>query len=92
MTKAQLREWQLQEALKAVTAQPGITAYTVGLHVPVDQPDGLVTEIVANSAPLTLVLSLLGDLEKQGAVRSVADPKGRQWYPVAGAEGSGGPS
>lgn len=82
MTKAQLRKRQLEAALAAVTEKPGITAYGVGLHVPVEQPEGLVTEVVANSAPATLVLSLLAELERDGKVYAVADRRGQRWHPA----------
>ena len=83
LTKAQLREQQLQAALTAVSERPGSTAYAVGIHVPVPQPQHR-PDILAVSAPLTLVLSLLAELEKQGKVYAVADPRGQQWHPAEG--------
>jgi hypothetical protein len=80
--RTRLRQQQLREALEAVTARPGITAYTVGTHVSVPgmlrPPEG----VLAVSAPLTLVLSLLAGLEREGRVRAEPDPKGNRWYPA----------
>jgi hypothetical protein len=78
-TKAQIRDEQLRIALDAVTENPGITAYLVGICIPVRDPDG---GLVAVSAPLKLTMSLLAELEKSGRVRAVPDPKGERWYPV----------
>jgi hypothetical protein len=81
LTKVLIRMQQLQAALKAVTDRPGITAYGVGIHVPVGQPDPS-SGVLAVSAPMTLTLSLLAELERQGKVYAVADPKGQRWYPA----------
>lgn len=81
MTKAQARERQMEAALRAVTEKPGITAYTVSLSVPAEQP-GASPGVPAVPAPMTLVLSLLAGLEKAGKVRMERDPDGSRWYPA----------
>lgn len=79
LTKALIRMQQLQAVLAALAERPGKTAYTIGLSVPVPQP-GPSSGLLAVSAPMTLTLSLLAELEKQGKVRSEAEQRGRRWY------------
>jgi hypothetical protein len=80
VNKAQLRERQLQAVAAILAEKPGLTAFQVGFHIPVEHPAR--SEILASSAPLTLVLSLLCELEKQGRVRAELNPKGALWYPA----------
>lgn len=85
--RATLRAAQLAAVLGALAAEPGLTAYQVGLHIP---PDPGRAGVLARTAPLTLSLNLLSDLEKTGRARHVDDPKGNRWYltdpPVASSD------
>jgi len=79
LTKALIRMQQLQAVLAALAERPGRTAYMIGLNVPVQQPEQP-SDLLAVSAPMTLTLSLLAELERQGKTRVEADPKGNRWY------------
>lgn len=75
--KAQLRERQLEAVLAALAARPGLTVYGLGGCVPVAPPD---PPSPVRAAPAVLVISLLGELERQGKVSKERDPEGNRWY------------
>jgi hypothetical protein len=79
-TKRDLEGFQLAAILTALAEKPGLTAYALGICVPVAQPVPAELIATARSAPPTLVLHLLGQLEKSGRVRMEPDPKGNRWY------------
>ncbi len=86
--RAELRAAQLAATVDALTdaalnGKPGLTVYALSIHIPVLQPRGLDPQrpgLLATSAPLTLVLKLLADLETAGTVRQQPDPDGARWH------------
>jgi hypothetical protein len=72
------RARQREALMEALIDNPGATAFLASLNVPVApvKPG----EFLPASPPMTLILSLLGELERDGLARSVPDPKGKQWY------------
>jgi hypothetical protein len=75
-TDAALEAAQIDAILTALAEQPGSTAYTVGLRLPFTR----ITGQAARSAPMTLTLRLLGQLQDAGRVRSERNPRGARWY------------
>ena len=78
-TKKALRERQLREVLAVLEGHPGQTAYMIGTSMSARQPE---SAAAAAPVPLTLVISLLGELAKAGLARSEHDPKGERWHPA----------
>jgi hypothetical protein len=81
--KQLLEARQLATIVDVLANFPGKTAYQLSIYVPVKQPTPEVqrlTGLLAVSAPLTLVLKLLGQLEDAGRVRSEPAPNGVRWY------------
>jgi hypothetical protein len=85
---AQLRAAQLAAVLDALAdaalaGKPGVTAHALAVHVPVYQPtpaETKATGVLACSAPLTLVLKLLAELQQAGQVRQDPAPGGARWH------------
>lgn len=83
MTKRQeLRERQTADVLAALGEHPGMTAYLLGVYVQVPQPsdEDWMEGRPVTSAPLTLVMGLLSDLQRAGKVRAEPDEHGQRWY------------
>jgi hypothetical protein len=80
---AELRRRQLDAILAALAEQDGQTAYMLGPHVPVPPPTihaAVVSGVLAVSAPMTLVLNLLAELNLDGRVWCEPDQHGARWH------------
>jgi hypothetical protein len=83
--RAELRAAQLTAVTDALTdaalkGEPGLTVYVLGMHVPIIQPGTAEPGVLASSAPLSLVIKLLAELEQAGTVRQEPCEGGARWH------------
>jgi hypothetical protein len=80
--QARLRAAQIDAITAALAARPGLTAYQLGLHLPVAPPAAgqMSASLPAEPAPLTLTVGLLADMVSEGWLRREPDPAGARWY------------
>jgi hypothetical protein len=68
------------QTLAVVRAQPGLSAYTIGTHLPVPRADP--GQYQWRVFPMTTLLKILADLAKDGHVYAVPNPAGQQFHPT----------